>query len=97
MKDENIVFILDGQLKEIRSDIKSIRDTLAPMQVDLKHHIMRTDLNEDRIEKIEEQLLAEAKKRNEILERGIKIFQLLAASMASLAAGALALHKMGLL
>lgn len=73
--DSNVTSIFMQLVKEVRSDIKSIRDILAPMQVDLKNHIMRTDLNEDRIEAVENKLMNELSRQNDLLEQKLKLMR----------------------
>lgn len=94
--DNNVISIFTSLVKEVRGDIKTIRDTLAPMQVDLELHIRRTDLNEHRIEELEEKLIELHDRRYEQEERKIRIFKMIVGIAASLAATALALHKMGI-
>lgn len=74
--NDNIVFILSNQLKEIREDVKIIRDVLSPMNVDLQYHIKRTDLNEARIEELETQLVEEEEKRNKLLEKKLRLIKI---------------------
>ena len=76
MEQDNITFILSSQLKELRQDMKTVRDTLAPMSADLKYHILRTDLNESRIESLESRLLEAAEHANRLAEKRMKIFQI---------------------
>jgi hypothetical protein len=44
---------MNEDLKEIRSDIREMKDVLIRNTVSLEAHIRRTDLAEDRIEKLE--------------------------------------------
>lgn len=44
-------------VKEIKSDIGVIKETLVKNTTSLDHHIKRTDLNEERIQKVEYWLL----------------------------------------
>ena len=73
--DNNITSIFMSLVKEVRSDIKSIRDTLHPMKADLEEHIRRTDLNEARIEDVENRTLNELKRHNDLLEHRIKVIK----------------------
>ena len=41
------------EMEEIRKDVKVIRESQIRMESDLKYHIKRTDLLEDRLEDIE--------------------------------------------
>jgi hypothetical protein len=41
-------------MKEIREDIQTIRESQIRMEADLKYHIKRTDLLEQKVEKNEE-------------------------------------------
>jgi hypothetical protein len=41
------------EMEEIRKDVKTIRESQIRMEGDLKYHIKRTDLLEDRLEDIE--------------------------------------------
>ena len=43
-------------MKELQQDIKVIRESQIRMEQDLKYHIKRTDLLEERVEKNEELL-----------------------------------------
>lgn len=43
-------------MKEIQQDIKVIRESQIRMEQDIKYHIKRTDLLEERVEKNEELL-----------------------------------------
>ena len=73
--DNNITSIFMSLVKEVRSDIKSIRDTLHPMKADLEEHIRRTDLNEARIEDVENRTLNELKRHNDLLEHRLKVLK----------------------
>lgn len=95
--DNNVISIFTSLVKEVRGDIKTIRDTLAPMKVDLEVHIRRTDLNEHRIEELEERLIAIHDRRYEQEERKIRIFKMIVGIAASLATIALTLNKLGVI
>ena len=43
-------------MKELREDIKIIRESQIRMEQDVKHHIQRTDLLEERLESVEEDI-----------------------------------------
>lgn len=73
--DNNITSIFMSLVKEVRSDIKSIRDTLHPMKADLEEHMRRTALNEMRIEEMEEKTLSELKRHNDLLEHRLKVMK----------------------
>lgn len=82
--DNNITSIFISLVKEVRSDIKSIRDTLHPMKADLEEHIRRTALNEARIEELEETLLKESRRQNELLEHKLRIIKISVGIITSL-------------
>ena len=48
---------LKADIKDIKSDVVEIKQHVAKNTVSLDHHIKRTDLNEERIQKIEYWLL----------------------------------------
>ena len=92
--DSNVTSIFMSLVKEVRSDIKSIRDTLHPMKADLEEHIRRTDLNEARIEDVENRTLQELKRHNDLLEHRLKIVKMAIGIVASLVALGISLEKL---
>lgn len=95
--DNNVTNIFVGLVKEVREDIKLIRDTLAPMKVDLELHIRRTDLNEHRIEELEEKLISLQERRLEQEERKLRMAKMVVGIIASAVGIAFTLHRMGVL
>lgn len=74
--NKNVEHILSSLLREVRQDVKSIRDTLAPMQVDLQYHIKRTSLNEVRIDEMENKLLDHQEKIVAAEEKKVRAIKL---------------------
>ena len=95
--DNNVTNIFVSLVREVRQDIKTIRDTLAPMQVDLELHIKRTDLNEHRIEQLENTIVGLKTKTLEQEERKLRFIKISLGIIASSIGIALTLKKLGLL
>ena len=91
--NKNVEHILSSLLREVRQDIKSVRDTLAPMQVDLKYHIKRTDYNENRIAELEEKHLEEIARANELAERRLRLLKVGLGAISAILGIAVALEK----
>ncbi len=89
--------LLKDMLMEVRSDIKSIRDVLYPMREDLQYHILRTDFNEARITELEEKLLEEAQRANELAERKLRVLKLSIGIVTSIVTALVALRGAGFL
>ena len=90
----SIEHILKDMIKEVKEDVKSIRDVITPMRDDLQYHILRTDFNEARITDLEERLLQEAQRANELAERKLRVIKVSIGIITSLVTAMMALREL---
>lgn len=62
---KRFVINLDEKITKTQEDISDIKQILAGQAVDLKYHIKRTDISEDRLDLLQE----ETKKNSDFRER----------------------------